>query len=78
MRASKLLTKTRRDDPSEAESASHRLMLRSGMMQQVSAGVYSYLPLALRSLRRIERIIREEMDAADGQEVRMPVLHPLE
>ena len=78
MRASRLLTKTRRDDPSEAESASHRLMLRSGMIQQVSAGVYSYLPLALRSLRKIERIIREEMDAADGQEVRMPVLHPLE
>ena len=78
MRASKLLTKTQRDDPSEAESASHRLMLRAGMMQQISAGVYAYLPLALRSLQRIERIIREEMDAADGQEVRMPVLHPLE
>ncbi len=78
MRASRLLTKTLREDPAEAETASHRLMLRAGMMQQVAAGVYAYLPLALRSLRKIERIIREEMDAADGQEVRMPTLHPLE
>ncbi len=78
MRASRLLSKTLREDPAEAETASHRLMLRAGMMQQVAAGVYAYLPLALRSLQKIERIIREEMDAADGQEVRMPTLHPLE
>ena len=78
MRVSAILTKTLREDPSEAETASHRLMLRAGMIQQVSAGIYAYLPLALRSLRKIEQIIRDEMDAAGGQEVRMPVLHPLE
>jgi prolyl-tRNA synthetase len=78
MRASRFLTKTLRQDPGEAETVSHRLMLRAGMMQQVAAGVYTYLPLALRALHRIERIIREEMDAAGGQEVRMPTLQPIE
>ena len=78
MRLSRLLSKTLREDPSEAETASHRLMLRAGMLHQVAAGVYAYLPLALRSLAKIERIIREEMDAAGGQEVRMPALHPLD
>ena len=53
-------------------------MLRAGMIQQVAAGVYSYLPLAWRALRKMERIIREEMDAAGGQEISMPVLQPLE
>ncbi len=78
MRATRFLTKTLREDPAEAESASHRLMLRAGMMMQVAAGVYAYLPLALRSIHKIERIVREEMDAAGGQEVRMPALHPIE
>ncbi len=78
MRASRFLTKTLRQDPGEAESASHRLMLRAGMIQQVAAGVYAYLPLALRAIHKIEQIIREEMDAAGGQEVRMPALHPIE
>ena len=78
MRASRFLTKTLRQDPGEAESASHRLMLRAGMMTQVAAGVYAYLPLALRSIHKIEQIVREEMDAAGGQEVRMPALHPIE
>ena len=78
MRASQLLSKTLRQDPSEAETASHRLMLRAGMMMQVAAGVYAYLPLALRSLHKIEQIIREEMDDAGGQEVRMPALQPIE
>ncbi|MCH7608139.1 MAG: proline--tRNA ligase [Chloroflexi bacterium] len=78
MRASRFLTKTLRQDPGEAESASHRLMLRAGMIHQVAAGVYAYLPLALRSIHKIEQIIREEMDAAGGQEVRMPALHPIE
>ncbi|MEK9660043.1 MAG: proline--tRNA ligase [Chloroflexota bacterium] len=78
MRASRFLTKTLRQDPGEAETVSHRLMLRAGMMQQVAAGVYTYLPLALRALHRIERIVREEMDAAGGQEVRMPTLQPIE
>ena len=78
MRFTHLISKTLRDDPAEAETASHRLMLRSGMVQQVASGVYSYLPLAWRSLRKIEDIIRQEMDAAGGQEIRMPVLQPVE
>jgi prolyl-tRNA synthetase len=78
MRTSQFLSKTLREDPSEAETTSHRLMLRAGMMMQVAAGVYAYLPPAVRSLHKIERIIREEMDAAGGQEVRMPALQPIE
>jgi prolyl-tRNA synthetase len=78
MRWSKLFGKTLRDDPAETELVSHRLMVKAGMVYQVSAGIYSYLPLAWRSLRKIEQIIREEMDAAGGQELRMSVLHPRE
>ena len=68
MRISRLVTRTLRDDPPEAETASHRLMLRAGLIQQVAAGVYAYLPLAWRSLQKIEQIVREEMDAAGSQE----------
>ena len=78
MKFTQLISKTLRTDPADADTASHRLMLKAGMVQQVAAGVYSYLPLAWRSLRKIEGIIRQEMDAAGGQEVRMPVLQPLE
>ena len=78
MRLSRLFGKTLRDDPSEAELVSHRLMLRAGMIYQAASGVYSYLPLARRSLRKLEQIIREEMDAAGGQEVRLSVLQPLD
>ena len=78
MRVTKLFGKTLREDPAEAELASHRLMLRAGMIYQAAAGVYSYLPLAWRSLRKIEQIIREEMDAAGGQEVRLSALQPRE
>ena len=78
MRLSKLFGRTLRDDPQEAELASHRLMLRAGFIHQVSSGLFSYLPLAWRSLRKIEQIIREEMDAAGGQELRMTVLQPRE
>ena len=74
----RFLSKTLRQDPADTETASHRLMLKAGMVQQVAAGVYAYLPLALRSLGKIERIVREELDAAGGQEVRMPALQPLE
>ena len=77
MRVSSLLSKTLRQDPAEAEIASHRLMLRAGMISQVAAGVYAYLPLAQRSLRKIETVIRQEMDAAGGQELHMPALQPL-
>ena len=78
MRLTRLLTKTLREDPPEAETASHRLMLRAGLIYQVAAGIYAYLPLAWRSLRKIENIIREEMDAAGGQELMMPALQPRE
>ena len=78
MRFSQLISKTLRTDPAEAETVSHRLMLKAGMIHQVASGVYSYLPLAWRSLRKIENIIRQEMDAAGGQEIRMPALQPTE
>jgi prolyl-tRNA synthetase len=78
MRVSHMFGKTLRQDPAEVETASHRLMLKAGLMHQVAAGIYAYMPLAYRSLRKIEQIIREEMDAAGGQEVHMPALHPRE
>ena len=78
MRVSKLVTRSLRDDPPEAETASHRLMLRAGLIYQVAAGIYASLPLAFKSLRKIENIIREEMDRAGGQELLMPALQPLE
>ena len=70
--------KTLRDDPSEAELDSHRLMLKAGFITQIGSGVYSYLPLGWKSLRKIEQIIREELDGIDGQELRMPALQPAE
>jgi len=78
MRLSKLLGKTQREIPAEADTVSHRLLIRAGMVQQLAAGVYSYLPLAWRVLKKIESIIRDEMDKAGGQELSMPVLQPLE
>ena len=76
MRVSKLFGKTLREEPAEAELASHRFMLKAGMIDQAASGVYSYLPLAWRSLRKIEQIIREEMDDAGGQELRLSALQP--
>jgi len=78
MRLSKLFGKTQKETPAEAETASHRLLLRAGMIHQVAAGVYAYLPLGLRALNKIAAIIRDEMNQAGGQEVSMPVLQPLE
>jgi prolyl-tRNA synthetase len=78
MRVSKLLSKTQREIPAEADTISHQLLLRTGMVSQVAAGVYAYLPLAWRSLRKIEEIIRDEMVKAGGQEITMPVLQPFE
>ena len=78
MRLSKLFGKTLRQAPAEAESISHQLLLRSGMIAQEAAGIYSYLPLGWRALRKIENIIREEMDRAGGQELMLPVLQPFE
>jgi prolyl-tRNA synthetase len=78
MRLSKLFGKTQKETPAEAETISHRLLLRAGMIHQVAAGVYSYLPLGWRVLNKIASIIRNEMDKAGGQELMMPVLQPLE
>ena len=78
MRMTQLFNRTLRQEPSETDTISHRLLLKAGMVQQVAAGVYAYLPLAWRTLRKIERIIREEMDAAGGQELFMPNLNPRE
>ena len=78
MRFSKLFGKTLREAPAEAESTSHQLLLRAGMVAQEAAGIYSYLPLGWRVLRKIESIVRDEMDKAGGQEVMLPVLQPLE
>jgi prolyl-tRNA synthetase len=78
MRLSTYLLPTLREDPAEAEVVSHRLMLRAGMIRRVAAGVYSYLPLGLRALRKVEGIIRREMDRAGALEVFLPVLSPAE
>ncbi|HEX76411.1 MAG TPA: proline--tRNA ligase [Dehalococcoidia bacterium] len=78
MRLSKLFGKTLKETPAEADSLSHQLLLRAGMIQQVAAGVYSYLPLGWRVLNKIAHIIREEMDIAGGQELMLPALQPFE
>jgi len=78
MRVSQLLTKTLREVPAEADTISHQLLLRAGMMQQVATGVYAYLPLGWRSLRKLEQIVREEFDRIGGQELMMPALQPQE
>ena len=67
-----------RQDPGEAEVISHRLMLRAGMIRRVAAGIYSYLPLGLRVIRKIETIVREEMNKAGAQELLLPILAPAE
>ena len=78
MRWSRLHIPTLRDDPSEAEVASHKLLLRAGYIRQLSAGLFCYLYLAQRSLQKIERIVREEMDAIGAQEIYTPEIHPAE
>ncbi len=78
MRWSRLFIPTLREDPAEAEVTSHKLLLRAGYIRQLAAGVYSYLFLAQRSLNRIIRIVREEMDAIGAQEMLLPALHPAE
>jgi prolyl-tRNA synthetase len=77
-RASELFLPTLRDDPADAEAASHRLLVRGGFIRQVSAGIWTYLPLGWRVHRKVEQIIREEMDAIGGQEMLAPVLTPAE
>ena len=78
MRLSKLLVPTLREVPSDAEIMSHKLMMRAGYIRKLAAGVYSYLPLGLRTLKKVEQIVREEMDAAGAQELLMSALLPSE
>lgn len=76
MRMSRLFSQTLREAPSEAEIPSHQLLLRAGFIRQLAAGIFSYLPLAKRSLTKIENIMRQEMNAIGGQEISMPVVQP--
>ncbi len=78
MRYSRLFAPTLRDDPADADIVSHRLLLRAGYVRRVTSGVYDFLPLGLRVLRRIEAIVREEMDRAGAQELLMPMVQPAE
>jgi len=78
MRTSKFLLSTVRETPAEAETVSHKLMLRAGMIRKLAAGVYNWLPLGLRALRKVEAIVRQEMNRAGAQEVLMPAIQPAE
>ncbi len=78
MRLSQSLIPTLKETPAEAQIVSHRLMLRAGMVRQTSAGIYAWLPLGLRVLKKIEAIVRDEQDAAGAQELLMPTIQPAE
>ncbi len=78
MRTSNLLISTQREAPAEAETISHRLMLRAGMVRQLAAGIYTWMPIGLRVLRKVENIVREEMDRTGAQEILMPSVQPAE
>ena len=78
MRMSKLFGRTQREAPADAEMISHQLLLRAGMVRALGVGIYTYLPLGWRVLRRIEQILRQEMEALGGQELLMPVVQPAE
>lgn len=78
MRMSRMFGRTLREIPAEAELPSHQLLLRAGMIRRLASGLYTLLPLAQRAVRKIEDIIREEMDAIGGQEIDMPLVHPAE
>lgn len=78
MNFSRMLIPTMREIPSDAEAISHKLMLRAGYVRQLAAGLYMYLPLGQRVMRRINTILKEEMDAIGAQEVSLPVMHPAE
>ncbi len=78
MRQQHFLIPTLRDLPSDAEVTSHQLMLRAGLIRQLASGVYTYLPLGHKVLRKVQEIVRQEMDRAGGQELLMPALHPAE
>ena len=76
MRASEFLLSTLKETPSDAEVASHQLMLRAGLIRRVAAGIYNWMPLGLRVLRKVEQVVREEMERAGALELSMPVVQP--
>ncbi len=78
MRASQFLIATQKETPADAEVISHQLMLRAGMIRKLASGLYSWLPMGLKVLRKVEAIVRQEMDAAGAQELLMPVVQPAE
>ena len=78
MHFSKLFAPTLKESPADAEVISHKLMVRAGMIRQVASGIYSILPLGLRVLRKVEQIIREEINQVGGQEVFLPSIQPAE
>ena len=78
LRLSNLFVRTLREDPVDAEVASHKLLVRAGYIRRAAPGVYTWLPLGLKVLRKVENIIREEMDAIGAQEVHFPALLPRE
>ena len=78
MRAKQFFISTQKEAPADAEIVSQKLMLRAGMIRKLAAGVYNYMPMGLRSLKKIERIVREEMDRAGAIELLMPIVQPAE
>src|SRR5690242_14304489 len=78
MKATQFFISTLKEAPADAEVVSHRLMLRAGFIKRLSAGIYSYMPMGLRVIRKVENIIREEMNRASGVELLMPVVQPAE
>ncbi|HLF38325.1 MAG TPA: proline--tRNA ligase, partial [Burkholderiales bacterium] len=78
MRVSQFLLSTLKETPAEAEVVSHRLMLRAGLIRQLARGIYTWMPLGLRVLRKVEEIVREEMNATGAIELAMPAVHPAE
>src|SRR5499427_191108 len=78
MKLSQLLAPTLKEDPADAEVVSHKLMVRAGMIRQIARGIYDFLPLGLRVVRKVEEIVRAEMDRAGAQEILMPAIIPAE
>src|SRR5881296_2587694 len=78
MRWTQTLIPTLKETPADAEIVSHKLLLRAGLLRKLTSGLYTFLPLGLRSLRKVEQIVREEMDRAGALEVLMPALQPPE
>ena len=78
MKASRFFISTQKEAPADAEVASHKLMMRAGMVKKLGAGIYSYLPMGLRVIRKVEAIVREEMNRAGAVELLMPVVQPAE